>query len=160
MLFSKRPHHRFSHPDCRFPLLYLGGTIQTSLWEVFGDDVFQEQRAIAAGKWSGSCLSQIVVPELKVCAVSLERTRDAMSVDKTSLMSAELDLPQAWGLAVQEHPADFEAIKYASRFLDQPCLALFDRVGVQSKLRVKALGTLSNLDAAADWLEERKAALV
>lgn len=158
--FGKFPHHRFSHPTCPFPLLYVGATIQTCLWEVFGDDVFQGNRAISSGKWSGCWLSQIVVPELNTCAVSLERTRDAMGVDKASLLAADFNIPQAWGLAVQEHPAAFEAIKYASRFLDQPCLALFDRGGLQSRLKVKVLGALSNLDAAVDWLNERKAALV
>jgi hypothetical protein len=82
-----------------------------------------------------------------------------MSVDKASILAADLTIPQAWGLAVQRHPAGFEAIKYTSRFLDQPCLALFDRGGLQSKLRVKALGALNKLDAAVDWLDERKAAL-
>lgn len=158
--FGKFPHHRFSHPDCPFPLFYVGASIQTCLWEYFGDDVFQGQRVISAAKWEGCCLSQILVPELKVCAVSLERTRDAMSVDKASLMAAALAIPQAWGLAVQGHPAGFEAIRYASRFLDQSCLALFDRGGLQAKLQVKLLGALRNLDAAADWLDERKAALV
>jgi hypothetical protein len=83
-----------------------------------------------------------------------------MSVDKASLLAADLSIPQAWGLAAQEHPAAFEAIKYASRFLDQPCLALFDRGGLQAKLQVKVLGDLPSLDAAMDWLDERKAALV
>jgi RES domain len=160
ILFGKLPHHRFSHPDCPFPLLYLGATIQTCLWEYFGDDVFQGKRAISAGKWGGCCLSQIVVPELKVCAISLERTRDAMSVDKASLLAADLTIPQAWGLAVQRHPAGFEAIKHSSRFLDQPCLTLFDRGGLQAKLRAKALGALSTVDAAVDWLDERRAPLV
>ena len=95
-----------------------------------------------------------------MCAVSLERTRDALSVDKASLLAADLTIPQAWGLAVQGHPAVFKAIKYSSRFLDQPCLTLFDRGGLQAKLRAKALGALSNLDVAVDWLDERKAALV
>ena len=81
-----------------------------------------------------------------------------MSVDKTSLLAADLTIPQAWGLAVQGHPAGFEAIKYSSRFLDQPCLALFDRGGLQSKLHVKVLGTLSNLDVAVDWFDDRKVA--
>ncbi len=157
--FGKFSHHRFSHPDCPFSLLYVGATIQTCLWEMFGDDVFDKRRIIPFGKWGGSCLSQIVVPELKVCAISLERTRDSMSVDKASILAADLTIPQAWGLAVQRHPAGFEAIKYSSRFLDQPCLALFDRGGLQSKLRVKALGALNKLDAAVDWLDERKAAL-
>jgi len=160
ILFGKLPHHRFSHPNCPFSLLYVGATIQTCFWEYFGDDLFQGKHAISAGKWRGCCLSQIVVPELKACAVSLERTRDAMSVDKASLLAADLTIPQAWALAVQGHPAGFEAIKYSSRFLDQPCLALFDRGGLQAKLRAKALGALINLDAAVDWLDERKAALV
>jgi hypothetical protein len=158
--FRKQPHHRFSHPNCPFPLLYLGATIQTSLWEVFGDDVFQGQRVISAAKWAGYCVSKIVVPELKVCGVNLERTRDAMSVDKASLMAADLSILQAWGLAVQEHPGGFEAIKYSSRFLDQPCLALFDRGGIEARLQATILESLSNLDAAVDWLDERKAALV
>ncbi len=34
------------------------------------------------------------------------------------------------------------------------------RGGLQGKLRAKALGALSNIEAAVDWLEERKAALV
>jgi hypothetical protein len=158
--FGTQPCHRFSHPGSPFGLLYVGASIQTCLWEVFGDDVFQKQRAIAATRWAGRCVSQITVPELKVCAVNLERTRDAMSVDKASLMAADLRVPQAWGLAVQEHPAGFEAIRFSSRFLDQSCLALFDRGGLPARLPVKALGPLSGLDAAVDWLDERKAALV
>ena len=160
VLFGKFPHHRFSHANSPFPLLYLGASVQTCLWEYFGDDVFRGQRVISAAKWGGCCLSQILVPELRVCAVSLERTRDAMSVDKASLMAADLSIPQAWGLAVQEHPAAFDAMKYPSRFLDQPCLALFDRGGLPATLQVNPLGALTNLAAAVDWLDDRKAALV
>jgi len=160
VLFGNFPYHRFSNPDCPYPLLYVGATIQTCLWEVFGDDIFMGKRTIPIGKWRGCCVSRIAVPELKVCAVSLEPTRDAMGVDKASLLAANLSIPQAWGLAVQRHPAGFEAIKYVSRFVDQPCLALFDRGGLQSKLRVTELGALSDLDTPVDWLHERKAALV
>jgi hypothetical protein len=115
---------------------------------------------ISAAKWGGCCLSQILVPELNLCAVSQERTRDAMSVDRASLMAADLNISQAWGLAVQEHPAAFEAIKYSSRFLDQSCVALFDRGGLSSKLHETRLGALTDLESAAAWLDERKAALV
>ena len=160
ILFGKLPHHRYSHATCPFPVLYVAATIQTCLWEVFGDYVFDGKRSIPDGKWRGCSLSQILVPELKVCAVNLERTRDAMSVDKASLLAADLTVPQAWGLAVQGHPAGFEAIKYSSRFLDQACLALFDRGALRAKLEVKGLGDLASLDTAVDWLDERKAALV
>lgn len=158
--FGCLPHHRFSHPNASFPLLYLGATIQTCLWEYFGEDVFEGRRVISCAKWQGCGLSRVIVPELRVCALTLERTRDAMSVDRASLMAADLTFPQSWGLAVQHHPAEFQAIKYSSRFLDQTCLALFDRRGLSAKLRVQNLGSLSNLDAAAVWLDERKAALV
>ena len=158
--FGRLPHHRFSHPTGPFPLLYLGSSIPVCLWEFFGDDVFRGQRVIPAAKWNGCCVSQVVVPELKVCAVSLERTRDAMGLDKASLLAAELGIPQAWSLVVQGHPAGFEGIKYSSRFVDLPCLALFDRGGMPQKLQVTPLGSLNDLDAAVDWLDERKAALV
>lgn len=158
--FAKLSHHRFSHPEAPYPLLYVGATVATCLWEMFGDDVFQGRRAIPAGKWEGCTLSRILVPELKVCAFNLERTRSALGVDKASLLAADLTVPQAWGLAVQQHPAAFQAIKYASRFPDQPCLALFDREGLSAKFHVQPLGELNTLNAAADWLEQQKAALV
>jgi len=158
--FGRRTHHRFSHPESPHGLLYVGSSLATCLWEVFGDDVFDGQRVISAAKWAGCQASQITVPELRVCAVSLERTREAMGVDKASLMAADLRIPQAWRLAVQRHPAGFEALKFTSRFLDQPCLALFDRGGLPARLRVRALGALSDLEAAVDWLDERKVALV
>ena len=160
ILFRNLAHHRFSHPDGPFPLLYLGATVQTCLWEVFGDDVFHGKRAISSARWSGCCISRIVVPAMNVCATTLERTRDVINVDKASLMAADLSIPQAWSLAVQGHPAVFEAIKYSSRFLDQPCLALFERGDLQSRIQVESLGTLSELDSAVEWLDEREAALV
>jgi hypothetical protein len=115
---------------------------------------------ISAAKWNGCSLSQIAVPQLKVCAVSQEPTRDAMGVDKASLLAADLSIPQAWGLAVQQHPAGFEAIKYSSRFVDQPCLALFDRGGMAAQLQETLLGPLNSVETGVDWLDERKAALV
>jgi hypothetical protein len=160
ILFGKSPSHRFSHRDCPYPLLYVGATIQTCLWEVFGDDLFQNKRTIAEGRWRGSCVSQIIVPELALCEATLERARDAMSVDRASLLAADLAVPQAWGLAVQRHRAGFQAIKYSSRFTDQACLALFDREKLQGRLKITALGGLNDLDATVDWLHERKAALV
>jgi hypothetical protein len=83
-----------------------------------------------------------------------------MGVDKASLLASDLSLPQAWGFAVQQHPAAFEAIKYPSRFVNLPCLALFDRGGTADSLKVKSLGGLSGLDAAVEWLHERRTALV
>ena len=100
---------------------------------------------------------------------NIEWLREALGntvlIDTANRIAAELAkarIPHliVGGLAVQEHPAAFAAIKYSSRFLDQPCLAMFDRDELPGKFSVKGLGSLSSLDAAAVWLDERKAALV
>lgn len=158
--FGIHDFHRFSHPACPYPLLYVASTLATCLWEVFGDDVFQGRRVIAASRWNGRMASQITLPELRVCALSLETTREALGVDKGSLLAGDLSVPQEWGLAIQQHPASFQAIKYTSRFVDRPCLALFDREGLKPRLKVKPLGPLEDLDEAVQWLHDRRAALV
>ena len=158
--FGIQPYHRFSHANSPVPWLYAGSTLSVCLWEYFGDDVFGNRHVISAGKWNGCSLSRINIPQVKACAVSLESTRNAMGVDKASLLATDLSVPQAWGLAVQQHPAAFEALKYSSRFIDQPCVALFDRGGMAAQLQETLLGPLNSLDAAVDWLDEHKAALV
>ncbi len=160
IIFRNLPHHRFSHLENPFATLYLAATISTCLWEVFGDDLFLEGRAISAARWESCALSEIEVPPLRCCAVSLAPTREAMSVDKATLMAYDLGHPQAWSLAIQTHPLGFEAIQYTSRFLDQPCLAVFDRGETRRAFEIKTLGALSDLDAAVEWLDQRSAALV
>lgn len=159
--FGVGTYHRFSHPAAPFPMLYLGASLSVCLWEYFGDDVFCGRHVISATKWNGCSISQIGVPQLKkICAVGLEPTRNAMGVDKASLMAADLQIPQQWGLAVQQHPAAFEGIKYSSRFMDQACLALFERGGMAAKLHTTLLGKLQDLDGAVNWLDEHHIALV
>jgi hypothetical protein len=158
--FGTLPHHRFSHSDSTFPWFYAGSSVSVCLWEYFGDDVFGGRHVISARKWEGCSLSRIRIPQVKACAVSLESTRNFMGVDKASLLASDLSVPQAWGLAVQQHPARFEAIKYSSRFIDQPCLALFDRGGMAARLQETWLGELKSLNEAADWLDEHEVALV
>lgn len=154
--FGILSHHRFSHPNCPFPLLYVGASLSVCLW----------RRCL----WWPPChiRSQVEwlqhIPDcgstIKVCAVSLEATRNAMGVDKASLLAADIRIPQRWGLAVQQHPAAFEAIRFSSRFVHQPCLALFDRGGMAEKLHETLLGDLKDIDAAVNWLDEQNAALV
>ncbi len=158
--FGKFAHHRFTHPDCRFPMLHVGVTVPVCLWEYFGDDVFGGQRVISSGKWRGCSLSRIMIPALGVCDVCDGPTREAMGVDKASLLAADIAIPQAWGLALQEHPAAFDGIKYSSRFTDLPCLVLFDRGGMAVRMEVTSLGPLSQVNHAVDWLDERSVALV
>lgn len=158
--FGIRAHHRFSHASSPFPLLYVGASLSVCLWEYFGDEIFGGRHVISAARWNSCSVSRITVPALKVCAVSLEATRNVLGVDKASLLAADISIPQQWGLAVQRHPATFEGIKYSSRFVNQPCLALFDRGRLAARLQETLLGELQDIDAAVEWLDEREAALV
>jgi hypothetical protein len=158
--FGIRPYHRFSHPESLFPLLYVGASLSTCLWEYFGDDIFRRRQVISKVKWDGCSLSRIEVPQLRVCSMGDGRTREVMRVDVSAVYDADLQMPQSWSLAIQRHPSGFEAIQYLSRFSDEPCLAVFDRSGIHDRLKEIPMGSLNELDEAVQWLTERGAALV
>jgi hypothetical protein len=140
--------------------MYVGVSLSTCLWEYFGDDVFRGRQVISRVKWDGCSLSRIEVAQLRVCSMGDGRTREAMRVDVSAVYDADLQIPQSWSLAIQRHPSGFEAIRYLSRFSDEPCLAVFDRSGIQDRLKETPMGSLNELDEAVQWLTERGAALV
>jgi hypothetical protein len=160
LTFGLHAHHRFSHPDSTHPFLYLGSDMPTCLWERFGDVLYDGCHTVSRQLWADTVISEIRVPELKVCDLTNDRTRSAMMVDMTALMSHELSVPQAWSLVLQRHPAGFQALKYSSRFNERPCLALFGAGNLPGRLVEKRLGPLSGLDPAAEWLEAHQVCLV
>jgi RES domain len=158
--FSLKPAHRYSHPDCPFPILYVAIDLETCLWEIFGDAVFDNERALAKSQWDDLTVSTIDVPSLHVCDLSKTTTRGALSVDLAALMKDDLNVPQAWGLAIQRHPSQVPAIKFKARFAGNACLAIFDRTGISRRLRERSLGFLSQVDPALDWLTKHQVSLV
>jgi hypothetical protein len=74
-------------------------------------------------------------------------------------MNEKLEIPQAWGLAIQKHPLQFQGLKYKSRFNDCSCLALFNRNGIERSLTDTVLETLSGLKEAVDWLDKYRVSL-
>lgn len=158
--FSVNPAHRFSHPDCPYGFLYLGTDLETCLWERFGDTVFEHDHRVLKTLWMSIGLSVIKVPPIRVCDIGRTGVRNALNVDMAALMSYDLSVPQAWGLAIQQHPANFGGIKFSSRFTNRPCLALFDRNDLQSLLAEKAIGSLADSDEALYWLEKFEIQLV
>jgi hypothetical protein len=158
--FKLKPTHRYSHPDCAFPILYVAMDPETCLWEVFGDAVFDHGHALPKTQWDDLMMSRIDVPHLLVCDLSKTKTRSALTVDLAALMTHDLSIPQAWGLAIQKHPANVLAIKFKSRFTGSACLALFDRGGIRHQLRETPLGPLSQSDVALSWLTKHQVTLV
>ena len=157
--FSLSPHHRFSRKDCPYLFLYLGVDVDTCLFERFGDLAYDSQKAIPQALWAGHSISMIQVPETHVCDLSNAKTLSAMMVDLSTLMHIDVSTPQEWGLEIQKHPANFQAIKFKSRFNGKACLALFQRDGVKNLLHANVLDKLSKVDGAVDWLHKHEVSL-
>ncbi len=157
VFFSLNPTHRFSHPESPRKILYAAADEETALTEVFGDHVFL-QSCIANARWEGSAFSRIEVPEIEVCDLANPEIRTALQVDLAALFQPDLKIPQAWGLAIQTHPAGPAGIRYQSRFSGVRCLALFEGVPV-TKLDPEPKPVAESHEAKR-WLEEREVALV
>jgi hypothetical protein len=157
--FSLVTHHRYSHQDCQYPVLYLGVDIGTCLFERFGDIAYDRQKSVPQALWNAHVVSTVQVPEIRVCDLTNAKTLSVLLADLSALMHIEVSAPQEWGLAIQRHPANFQAIKFRSRFNGKVCLALFQRDGLEKRLKEKRLASLANDDTAADWLDKHKVSL-
>lgn len=154
--FSLNPAHRFSHEDCPYLALYLGVNMDTCLFERFGDEIYDNAKSLPGSLWNAYSASMVQVPETTVCDLTKPETLSALRVDLSALMNDNLDLPKAWGLAIQRHSRNFQGLKYKSRFNDRTCLVLFQRDSIQSTLAETSLGPLSALDEAVDWLDKHR----
>ena len=158
--FGLAPHHRFSPPDSPYPVLYLGSDPATCLWERFGDVMFDGNHTIPRNQWAAFILTEIRVGELSVCDLADARVRAAMMVDVAALTSNDFAVTHAWGLAIQRHPAGFQAVKYVSQFIRRPCLALFDRDNAKARLTARRVGNLAESEVTTDWLTRYTVSLV
>ncbi len=157
--FSLDTNHRYSHKACPYPLLYLGVDIDTCLFERFGDKAYDNQKSVPQSLWTAHCVSTVQVPEIHVCDLTSAKTLSALLVNLGALMHTEVAAPQEWGLAIQLHHANFQAIKFRSRFNGKICLALFQRDSIHEHLRETLLDTLPNNDTAVDWLDRHQVGL-
>jgi hypothetical protein len=157
--FSLNGNHRFSHPECPWPFLYLGGDTATCLFERFGDTLYDQKLAIPSSIWRAHCMSSIRLPALRVCDLTDARTLSALNVDLSALTNNDLQVPQAWGLAIQQHSAVFGAIQFKSRFNDWFCLAVFNRGDLEKQITETRLESLLDHVPAIDWLHEHKVSL-
>src|SRR5258706_1493499 len=157
--FSLNSSHRFSHRDCSHSFLYLATDPATCLFERFGDTIYDQKMAIPNSLWQAYSLSELRVPAVRGCDLTNPRTLSALRVDVAALTSNRLETPQAWGLAIQSHPAKFQAIKFRSRFNHKVCLALFNRDASEEKVKEKLINTLAKDDLANNWLHDHKVSL-
>jgi RES domain-containing protein len=140
--------------------MYLAATVSTCIWERFGDDILNPGSPVPRSVWTRRQLSKIRVSKVRVCDLTDENVRAQVGVDLSALHHTDLSVPQAWGLAVQEHRNSFDGLLYPSRFDGQRCLALFDRPGLRDGLVVLSTVDLVASDEANAFLLEKQIALI
>ncbi|MEX1048391.1 MAG: RES family NAD+ phosphorylase [Akkermansiaceae bacterium] len=159
--FRLNESHRFSHPEAPGGLLYLGEDRETCLWECFGEEILNTGSMINRAIWGSRQLSKITSPAVfKICDLTELTTRRLLALDLSALKHTELDVPQAWGLAIQGHPEKADGLRYLSRFTGRPCLALFERAGTAAKLKEIPLALLPDLDETEHFLVANAIALI
>ena len=158
--FSLNPEHRFSHGDCPCKVLYLGEAFTTCIWERFGDDILNAGSPVSLKLWTTRSISQVDVPALKLCDLTDETTATRAKVDLSALTSADLTVPQGWGLTIQRHAAQFDGLRYLSRFDRKPCIALFERTGIAAKQSETAFGDLPDSSDGDDFLTQHRITLI
>jgi len=158
--YSPLAENRFAAPH--LGTLYLGRDARTCLLEKYGDEIYGARNSgltptLPAADWRARRLTALAVPALKICDLTASATLAACGVDLGSLNCHELRYPQAWAKALMEHPAAFDAILYASRFTQVPCVAIYNR----RSLKVKILNThpLSSHPEGMKFLAEFQIAL-
>lgn len=158
--FRVVPGHRFSHPRAPAGLIYLGEKLDTCLWEFFGDTLLDES-SISASRWQNTLIARIRSDaSFRICDLTDEKCRLHLGVDLSALMSADLHVPHAWGLAIQNHPVAVDGIRYLSRFDSRPCLALFERPWMAGRLEESSLGSLHESAEALRFLIDRSVSLI
>ncbi len=159
--FRLNPDHRFSHPDAPGGLLYLGENLETCLWECFGDAILDKGLEITRALWQSRMVSRITFAAAPIlCDLTILSVRRTLGVDLSAMKHTELGVPPAWGLAIQNHPDTVDGLRYLSRFTGNPCVALFERPGLASKLRETPVSLLAELDTADDFLDVNAIALI
>jgi hypothetical protein len=159
--FRLNETHRFSHLAAPGGLLYSGEDLETCLWECFGEEILNPVAMISRAIWDSRKLSKIISrASFKICDLTQLSTRRFLGLDLSALKHTELDVPQAWGLAIQNHPDAADGLRYLSRFTGRPCLVLFERPGISAKLKEIPLALLPNLDETEKFLEANSIVIV
>ena len=159
--FRLNPDHRFSHPAAPGGLLYLGEDLETCLWECFGDAILDKGSEITRALWQSRMVSRITFASPpRLCDLTILSVRRTLGLDLSAMKHTELDVPQAWGLAIQNHPDAVDGLRFFSRFTGNPCVALFERPSFASRLRETPVSLLAELDTADDFLDANSVALV
>jgi RES domain-containing protein len=129
---------RLTPASGRFPCVYLGASVETTVAELWGDrwsiakkrgrDVFVilKEKADELGFLQAGPL-----PKLALCDFTDADTRLALGLDAAAIFTPDLAVPQAWAEMIATHPNTYDGIVYRSRHTDETCAVLWSRPGIR-----------------------------
>lgn len=158
--FSTRSSGRFTPEHSPFGVLYAAKDIETALFEVFGDEMFENDHRIRAFRWITYSVSELTLPKTRVCNLASRDLRTALNVELGTLMGQEFDATHAWALAIMAHPSEAHGIVYRSRFTLRNCVALFDRGSTAALVEEELTGSLDLLPEANEFLDKYQCMVV
>ena len=147
--------------DCREAIQ---NAVRFPVWQFPGYSVLQELPevlAIFAEEDWAKRMSQIASSApLRISDLTILLIRRLLGLDLSVLKHAELDVPQAWGLAIQNYPNAVDGLCYSSRCTGNPCTVFFKRPGFAAQFQETPVSLLAGLDTADDFLDANAIALV
>jgi hypothetical protein len=161
--WDDRADSRFSHPDLRYPILYLAPSKETAFWECFGDDLndqLDDERILYQDKIEPRQWVEFVVPSLQIFDSSDPESLRSAGTDISSFM-APYPITQAWSAFLVT--TSVQGIAYRSRLdSNQICLAIF---GTDALKRPGAIAAREDGDLVSDtsfqrWLLQQNIGVV
>ena len=82
-----------------------------------------------------------------------------LKVDLRALKQPDLTIPQAWGLAIVNHPEKVDGFHFPSRFTGKRCTVLLHRKRLASAIKANLTTPFTDLEESANFLEANEIAL-
>lgn len=145
---------RFDAPNDEFGVLYAAPTFSACMFETVIRNVFAGGTLpLLIGESELSCRSISSLGAGRPGALRLADFTQSLAPlggDNMVMATSDYMVPNAWSFAVHSHPEKFDGIYFRSRYSNEPCVALFDRVDVIARGAPIPILTCSELDAFLD----------
>ena len=146
--WDNRSDSRFGGPTLPFRSLYLASDSVTGFWESFGDELLDREpglRSVSAKARRERSIVKFTLPgSLRILDVMSADTQRLIGADG-SIFRSRYEITQPWAAALMRHPDQPDGLVCSSRLnADAPCLALFDRPGIEAWIGTKLLHSLEH----------------
>lgn len=145
---------RFDAPNNEFGVLYAAPTFSACMFETVIRNVFEGGSLpllIDQAELSCRSISSLIPAMVRTLHLAdFTQSLAPLGGDNTVMSMNDYTVPNKWSLAVHSHPEKFDGIYFRSRYANEPCVALFDRVEMIARGAAIPILACSELDAFLD----------